>query len=68
MLALIKPSDKSVKSIIQKDQSICVANINSSNQIILSGSVDSINEIIPFCKKEKSNVSYCLFQGHFTVT
>ncbi len=53
MLALIKPSDKSVKSIIQKDQSICVANINSSNQIILSGSVDSINEIIPFCKKEK---------------
>ena len=56
MLALIKPSDKSVKSIIQKDQSICVANINSSNQIILSGSADSINEIIPFCKKEKNQM------------
>ena len=53
MLALIKPSKEHIKNIIKKDPSISIANINSANQIILSGSVKSIDSIIPFCREIK---------------
>ena len=53
MLALIKPNKEDIKNIIEKDNSISIANINSNNQIILSGSIESIDSIILFCKEMK---------------
>ncbi len=53
MLAIINPRSEDLESILQKDKTLSVANINSSNQIILSGTAISIDEIIPFCKRGK---------------
>ena len=53
MLAIINPEDEDIERILQEDKTISIANINSSNQIILSGKTTSIDEIIPFCKREK---------------
>ena len=53
MLAIINSRSEDIESILQKDKTISIANINSSNQIILSGTAISIDKIIPFCKREK---------------
>ena len=53
MLAIIGPKKTQIKEIIDYIPSISIANINSEKQIILSGSVKSIDTAISFCKQER---------------
>ena len=53
MLAIIKPKQLEVKELLEKTSHLTIANYNSENQIILSGSPKSINEALSFCKKNK---------------
>ena len=52
MLALIK-AEKPQIDLILKETSLSIANINSPNQIILSGAISSIDLSISLCKKNK---------------
>ena len=52
MVALIK-AKKSQIDLIIKETSLSIANINSPNQIILSGAIESIDLSISLCKKNK---------------
>jgi [acyl-carrier-protein] S-malonyltransferase len=53
MLAIIGPKNNQIKEIIDYVPGISIANINSDKQIILSGSIESIDASISYCKQEK---------------
>ena len=52
MLAIIN-ANKNIISKILKNTSITIANINSSTQIILSGTVTSVNDTMQYCKENQ---------------
>ncbi len=51
-MASLKCSLEKAKELIQKNENVCIANINTPNQIIISGDLDSVDNILSLAKQK----------------